>query len=139
MKIARLFPLLLLLSFFGCRTGIKAAKYAATNPPQNLPTAENQLQDCKSNLKNIGTAMEMWSTDFNGEYPDELEKLVPNYLRTLPTCPAAGEMNYKLKKRNQRFRVSCGGHHHADSELAEDFPRYDNNAGLQLEAPPSKE
>ena len=31
--------------------------------------AQGQLTACKSNLKNIGTAMEMYSTDWSGKYP----------------------------------------------------------------------
>ena len=31
--------------------------------------AQGQLTACKSNLKNIGTAMEMYSTDWGGKYP----------------------------------------------------------------------
>ena len=31
--------------------------------------AQSQLTSCKSNLKNIGTALEMYFTDHNGQYP----------------------------------------------------------------------
>ena len=31
--------------------------------------AQGQLTACKSNLKNIGTAMEKYSTDWGGKYP----------------------------------------------------------------------
>lgn len=41
---------------------------------------------CRSNLKNIGTALEMYSTDFEGRYPRELGQLTPNYLKTIPNC-----------------------------------------------------
>lgn len=48
------------------------------------------LQDCRSNLKNLGTALEMYSTDACGRYPSSLSSLTPDYLVTLPTCPASG-------------------------------------------------
>lgn len=53
--------------------------------------AQSQLAACESNLKNIATSLEMYSTDYNGNYPygsttaDTV--LTPNYMRTLPVCP----------------------------------------------------
>ena len=47
-----------------------------------------KLTRCTSNLRVIGTALEMYSTDWSGRYPRELAKLTPNYLKTMPTCPA---------------------------------------------------
>ena len=44
------------------------------------------LTQCKSNLKNIGTALEMYSTDYEGKYPSGLSSLVPNYLKAIPDC-----------------------------------------------------
>ncbi|MGE0490078.1 MAG: hypothetical protein AB7S38_12800 [Vulcanimicrobiota bacterium] len=41
---------------------------------------------CRSNLKNIGTALELWATDHEGERPASLQELTPNYLRDLPDC-----------------------------------------------------
>lgn len=41
---------------------------------------------CSSNLKNISTALEMYSTDYQGSLPPSLHQLTPNYLRTLPQC-----------------------------------------------------
>lgn len=42
---------------------------------------------CESNLKNLATALEIWSIDHQGHYPEELWQLVPNYLRRVPRCP----------------------------------------------------
>lgn len=50
---------------------------------------QGQLTACRSNLKNIATALEMYATDYEGKYPSSLTLLTPNYLRSLPTCPAA--------------------------------------------------
>ena len=57
--------------------------------------AQGQVTACKSNLKNIATALEMYSTDYGGRFPTAIASggaLTPNYLRTLPTCPAAGSV-----------------------------------------------
>lgn len=55
---------------------------------------EEQHADCRTTLKNVGTALEMYSTDASGRYPPRLEALVPNYLKAMPTCPASGKATY---------------------------------------------
>lgn len=68
-------------------------------PACQRETARRQETQCKTNMKNIGTAMEMYSTDFAGRYPRpdhpsryvgtaSLRELTPNYLKTIPSCPA---------------------------------------------------
>ena len=37
--------------------------------------AQGQLTACKSNLKNVGTALEMYAVDHNGRYPTQLTLL----------------------------------------------------------------
>ncbi len=51
---------------------------------------------CKSNLKNIGTALEMYSSDHGGEYPPSLATLSPEYLKRIPECPLAGQDTARL-------------------------------------------
>lgn len=97
-----------------------------------------QLTACKSNLKNIGTAAEMFATDHGGKYPQSTSELVPNYLKTIPTCPAAGADTYsatwKAATDPDRFEVACGGNHHADAGLGENSPAYDSKLGLTGDA-----
>lgn len=100
--------------------------------------AQGQLTACKSNLKNIATALEMWSTDNSGEYPPSLSQLVPDYLRMIPTCPAAEadtySQTYRLSKSKKYdytyYEVYCKGHHHAKAGSEEDYPRYNGVTGL---------
>ena len=61
--------------------------------------ARGQLTACKSNLKNIGTAAEMYSTDWEGRYPNSLALLTPNYLQTIPECPPARRVTYEYERR----------------------------------------
>lgn len=94
-----------------------------------------QLTECKSNQKNIGTAMEMYSTDWSGHYPDRLTKLVPNYLDALPTCPAAGAMTYQMEygpkaahnkaSFSDYYYLYCAGQNHSRAGLPENTPAYD--------------
>src|ERR1700722_14687830 len=61
--------------------------------------AQGQLSSCESNEKNIGTAMEMYSTDNSGRYTTAFagsgaSGMTPNYLKVIPTCPSAGTDTY---------------------------------------------
>lgn len=47
-----------------------------------------KYNNCQSNMKNIGTALECYRQDNNDLYPPTLTKLTPKYLKTIPTCPS---------------------------------------------------
>src|SRR5262249_23166062 len=83
---------------------------------------------CKSNLKTIGTALEMYCTDNSGKYPEDLAKLTPNYLKTIPTCPSAGSDTYSLSflstSEPDAYTVFCSGANHVDVSVPPDFPMY---------------
>lgn len=103
-----------------------------------------QLTACKSNLKNLGTAMEMYSTDWSGKYPPEADKvaqyLTPNYLKTIPVCPSAGTVTYtfelgpKARGNSSGFEdfyfIQCQGENHKAHELPPNYPQYDGVQGL---------
>jgi hypothetical protein len=96
---------------------------------------QRQLTECKSNLRNLGTAMEMYSTDWSGHYPDRLRKLVPNYLHVLPTCPAVEAMTYQMEygpeaSHNEGgfhdyYYLYCAGQNHSRVGIPENIPAYD--------------
>lgn len=65
--------------------------------------AQGQLTACKSNLRNIATACEMYAADHRGENPPDLDTLTTPtgvegeevYMTELPTCPLdADEAGY---------------------------------------------
>ena len=98
------------------------------------------LTACQSNLKNIGTAMEMYSEDNSGRYPESLTSLTPKYLETVPECPFQ-DQGYKLSTGPQApgntsafqefYVVWCGGEAHGDTRVPTDYPRYDAISGLR--------
>ena len=107
--------------------------------------AQGQLTACKSNLKNIGTAMEMYSTDWSGKYPSgtTMPLLTPNYLKTIPECPAAGSITYKATLGANKayntgnatgfqdyYFISCNGANHAAVSVPANYPQYDGISGL---------
>jgi hypothetical protein len=98
-----------------------------------------QLTACKSNCKNLATALEMYASDNSGYYPDRLEVLTTgNYLKMIPTCPAAGRMtytNYEVSHKPQLFSFACCGNNHKRGYAgfagsSENYPRYHAEKGL---------
>jgi hypothetical protein len=112
--------------------------------------ASGRLTACKSNLKNIGTAIELYQTDQEGRIPSNLGELTPNYLMQIPVCPAYGDdtsvplwylsppddMNYEYRPGDSSFVVFCSGTKHKAARLdVADYPRlYSDERGL-VESP----
>ena len=100
-----------------------------------------RLTACKSNLKNVATALEMYSSDNAGHYPRRLEDLLPGkYLRQLPTCPAAEKMtftDYQVSAKPDNYSFSCVGDNHRASyhRSAPNYPSYSAFEGL-VDKPP---
>lgn len=98
--------------------------------------AQGQFTACKSNLKNIATALEMYSTDAQGRYPTTLSDLEENqrYLRTIPTCASAGEDTYTdaytAASNPDRYTVYCAGTNHSAVDAPQNYPQYNSVAGL---------
>ena len=111
--------------------------------------AQGQLTACKSNLKNIGTAAEMYSTDWSGKYPGTYAKLTPNYLKIGPTCPTAGSDTYSPTWKTgsgapgnttapiytDYYYVSCGNNIHEAVSVTGAYPAYNGITGLIERAP----
>ena len=107
---------------------------------------DGRLVACKSNLKNIATAIEMYGTDFEDSLPPKMESLTPNYLRTIPQCPAYGDdtsvpmwfisppgnRDYVYQLKGDEFEVYCTGEkHRAAKVFSKDFPRlYSDSRGI---------
>lgn len=102
--------------------------------------SRGSLTACKSNLKNMGTAMEMYSTDFGGKYPRYMSRLTPNYLKTIPECPSAGTATYHMtfgpmapyntKNYQDYYFIDCTGENHLTISLPPDYPQYNGIVGL---------
>lgn len=106
-----------------------------------------ELAGCRSNLKNLGTALELYSTDNSGRYPASLAMLTPQYMKSVPTCPSRNYGNYSYTQTAvpDLYTVWCGGRSHSSQGIAENFPEYDavkglveRAAGFSVEDPPPK-
>lgn len=88
---------------------------------------------CKSNLKNMATALEMYSTDNKGAYPPQLAGLTPNYLKMIPNCPSAGFDTYSSSFQShvtplENPKIVCPGYHPENAECQANLARL-NDAG----------
>ena len=108
--------------------------------------AQDQLTACKFNLKDLGTASEMYSTDSSGLYPTEISFLTPKYLKTIPHCPSAGKDTYSSDYRTNtkellaqaakdktevdtsqaQYHIQCSGEHHRSAGLEANYPACDS-------------
>lgn len=100
------------------------------------PHRGGQLTGCKSMLKSVGTSLEMYSTDNDGRYPTTLDKLTPNYLKTIPRCPSAESETYSQSYQwavlPDSYTISCAGHHHKVAGLEVNFPQFTATDGLLI-------
>lgn len=135
LKARKVLPLCLLaLSLLAFGPGLS---FVQAKPSQRKGAATA----CASNLKNMATAMEMYSTDWAGKYPPSKRHLVPNYLKTLPACPVAKKDTYRVQLgpkapgNSQGFRdyylLSCQGRHHSSEGYPQNFPKYTSIQGVR--------
>ncbi len=114
---------------FDCAAGL-TPELAFEGTPQEARHA------CENNLKNLGTALEMYSADHQGKYPRSLAELTPNYLRAVPKCQASGTDTYtstykRIEVRDGgmfTFSVRCSGQH--KGATPSNGPAYDSVRGL---------
>lgn len=105
--------------------------------------AQGQLTACKSNCKNIATALEMYASDNGGRYPASnnlAAKLTAgSYLKSIPTCPAAGSntytATYTATQTPDNFSFYCAGNNHGKAytgfgSQSNNYPQYNAEIGL---------
>jgi prepilin-type N-terminal cleavage/methylation domain-containing protein len=72
---------------------------------------KSQAKTCSHTLAKINTAKEQWAMENrrdNGD-PVNMGDIVPNYLKTLPVCPAGG--TYTVNNVGTNPTCSIGGDH----------------------------
>lgn len=118
--------------------------WAILSPGYIKAPNQGRLTACKSNLKNIATACEMYATDNKGLYPPNLGLLTPNYLKIIPNCPSARVDTYSPTYQSfapsddqeaeattvAAYTFYCRGKHHEKASTPENFPQYDSYQGL---------
>ncbi|MFH1453807.1 MAG: prepilin-type N-terminal cleavage/methylation domain-containing protein [Armatimonadota bacterium] len=96
--------------------------------------AQGNVTACKSNVKNMGTAQEMYATDNSGLYAATLASLTTpiSYLQTLPTCPSSGAYDLSTVAGNTAYTVYCSGtvHSGVGGVTSANQPSFDSSQGL---------
>ena len=97
--------------------------------------AQGQLTACKSNLKNLGTACEMFAADHNGRYPADLSTDVKNlgYMKVLPDCPLTPGTAYTYTSQSNPdyyYLLCTSGNHMQAGVKSTQFPQFDSQVGL---------
>jgi len=89
---------------------------------------------CKSNLRNIATALSVYANDNDHLYPDTLDKIMPSYMQTIPCCPSVSKntysTGYEADTEYTSFTISCKGKNHSDYGYSTDEPYYTSADGL---------
>lgn len=71
-------------------------------------------QTCHRQLRTLATALEQYSTDNTGAYPQAgLSSLTPNYLKAIPVCPEAQARgySYEVSTMPDAFTLLCPASH----------------------------
>ncbi len=105
---------------------------------QHRTSQKGRLDYCISALvKGVGSALEMYAQDHDGQLPENLQQLVPVYLNFIPECPMAGRDTYSASYRKYftaegtGFIVACEGSHHEDAGvLGDSAPLYHSTTGI---------
>jgi hypothetical protein len=96
--------------------------------------AFEQLTACETNLKMLSSALEMYSTDNSGRYPEKLSQLLPDYMYKIPICPAAGKdtysKSYSSKINPDYYKFYCSGYNHSALSVPPNYPQFDSTRGL---------
>lgn len=89
------------------------------------------FMQCRTHLKEIGTALDSYSKAHGDRYPTSLSELTPQYLQSLPHCPADDRSSYGYlhSTHPEIYTVYCQGSLHT-TITQPDCPRYDSINGL---------
>jgi len=52
------------------------------------PVVYDNCTACKCNLRNLGTAVELYYSEHGKKFPSNLDQLLPEYVHSLPVCPS---------------------------------------------------
>lgn len=57
--------------------------------------ARAQQTACETNLRNLATAVQTYSSGNYGRYPTQLSDATPGYIQAIPTCPSCSSNTYR--------------------------------------------
>ena len=120
----------------GCLLLFVIVVAAILGPNVMRARSRSYVTACKSNLKNISTAVKMYATDNGARCPDVLARVTPGYLRTIPTCTSTGRDTYSRSytcvhsMKHETYTIVCEGLNHTSVGDGPNYPRYSSEEGL---------
>ncbi len=95
--------------------------------------SRDNLTACCYNLQRVGAALDAWSSDHDGAYPQHLQDLVPKYIADLPRCPVDnGAYAAGYQPHGDDYVLTCPGDRHAGCNVPDGYPRIDTENGITL-------
>lgn len=83
--------------------------------PQRIPQRPTSIRSCyqlRQQLRKSGHRHRHVRDDSH-QLPAQLDQLVAGrYLKTIPTCPAAGRVTYRYEKFQTEWTINCQGDYH---------------------------
>jgi len=97
--------------------------------------SRGRLSACETNLRNMASALEVYSTENDRHFPASLTNLTPTYIQSVPTCPSAGSgtpyvQGFVSMSNPSAYTLTCKGSWHTDLGLPEDAPSFHYGTGL---------
>lgn len=117
-------------------------------PPFLRATGSSDYTRCQSNMKQIGTALELYSQDNEGLYPPKMEMLMPKYIDKIPRCPGKDmqgkewsigrilpgrgryEQTYRAGNGYESYTFYCRGLRHSAVGIPFNHPQYSSEEGV---------
>lgn len=99
--------------------------------------AQGVLTACQSNLKNIATAVELYSVDNEHRYPPALSDIVPKYFVKIPGCPTTAldtySTSYQVSTGPDAYTLFCNGLFHTAAGInVPGYPQYLSGQGSRM-------
>jgi len=93
-----------------------------------------QASACKSNLRNLASAIESYMLDNAGRVPQVLADLPPLHINVIPTCPGGAANTcsggYESSQNPAAYTIACQGSNHAGAGIPPNLPQFASSQGL---------
>lgn len=104
-------------------------------PNFNRARAKSQLEACRTNLKSIAQALEIYSSENQAHYPPSIMLLTPNFLKSFPECPAVSAPtyigSYASASQPDIFTIYCQSAAHVTYNISPNYPQWHSISGVQ--------
>jgi hypothetical protein len=94
---------------------------------------ESNLNMCLDNIKRLSIRLDDYKRR-NGRYPENLDKIVPEFFKKIPACPEAQQntysAGYQVNSDGTVFTLYCSGNWHKAAKIPPNFPAYRSLEGV---------